>query len=119
MTISCTLLGKSLSTSEARTLYGKNDAMWNKIYFGNDYDAGAAQRSFYAGGYILNGNGSSPDTYIGQMGGGWSTSSTLATSGDGASWHFAFDNHYLTYFRISTYNNNRNMGKNARLFRDN
>jgi hypothetical protein len=70
--ISSTLLGESLSTSEAATRFGTTASNWETVYFGNDEAIGAVQRVFSARG-TASGSGTTASDRPGKVGFYWSS----------------------------------------------
>jgi hypothetical protein len=72
--ISATLLGRSLSTSDAATQFGTDNDKWESIYWGNNDSYGAVQRTFSGRGNRSTGSGTAGNDRVGFTGFYWLTS---------------------------------------------
>ena len=79
LVISSTLLGESLSTSEAATLFGTDVTKWESVYYGNDDVRGAVQRFFCNRG-AASGSGTTPSDRPGIVGFFWSSTTNPSNS---------------------------------------
>jgi len=72
--ISATLLGRSLSTSDAATQFGTDNDKWESVYWGNNDSYGAVQRTFSGLGNRTTGSGTTGNDRVGFTGFYWLTS---------------------------------------------
>ncbi len=71
--ISATLLGRSLSTSDAATQFGTDNDKWESVYWGNNDSYGAVQRIFCCLGNRSSGSGTTGNDRVGTTGFYWTS----------------------------------------------
>ena len=127
LTITCKLLGVSLTTSQASSIYGTNESKWTAEFDNLEFTVanssidntnGAVQRKFYGAGDRSGSGPSAADN--GDKGAGWYWTATEGRTKDNSSLTNANHLYFYDESTIATYHGSGKIwGFPVRLFRDN
>ena len=109
--ISATLLGRSLSTSDAATQFGTDNDKWESVYWGNNDSYGAVQRTFSGRGNNSTGNGATGDDRAGTTGFYWTSTKNSSS--------ICYHGWFSTSDKQVGIGGSSGLGATIRLFKDN